>query len=254
MASEAKVAIVTGAGQGIGKGIAGRLLAEGYRVVVADIDGEAASEAAVEFGKTSVYPVVVDVSDEDQVKEMIATTAESFGRIDALVNNAAFAGAHLGPVEELELATWNALIGTNLTGVFLCAKHAVPLLRASGGSMVNIASTRAFQSEPDTEAYSASKGGVVALTHALAMSLGPQVRVNCISPGWIAVDDWKQSSRRKEPQLRHEDHAQHPAGRVGRPADIAEMVAYLLSDRAGFITGQNFIVDGGMTRKMIYVD
>ena len=107
---------------------------------------------------------------------------------------------------------------------------------------MNIASTRALQSEPDTEAYAASKGGLVALTHALALSLGPEVRVNCISPGWIA----HQPVRRK-------DHAQHPAGRVGQPQDVAELVAYLLSDAAGFVTGQNFVIDGGMTKKMIYV-
>ena len=114
--------------------------------------------------------------------------------------------------------------------------------QAARGAIVNIASTRALQSEPDTEAYAASKGGLVALTHALAMSLGPAVRVNCISPGWIAHQP-----------VRKKDHAQHPVGRVGRAEDVAEMVAYLLSDAAGFVTGQNFVIDGGMTKKMIYV-
>ncbi|UFS72758.1 SDR family oxidoreductase [Geomonas sp. RF6] len=253
MNDSAKVAVVTGAGQGIGKGIAMHLVGDGYRVVIADIDAEAAEEAAAQVGAAAL-PVIVDVADEGSVQALFQATISRFGRLDALVNNAAFAGAHLGPVEQLELSTWNRLIATNLTGVFLCSKHSAALLRASRGSIVNIASTRALQSEADTEAYSASKGGVVALTHALAMSLGPEVRVNCISPGWIAVEDWKKQSRRKEPQLRPEDHAQHPTGRVGKPGDIASLAAYLLSDSASFITGQNFVVDGGMTRKMIYLD
>jgi hypothetical protein len=102
-------------------------------------------------------------------------------------------------------------------------------------------------SEPNTESYSASKGGLVALTHALAISLGPDVRVNCISPGWIVV------RREEEKKLRRKDHLQHPAGRAGRPEDIAEMAAFLLDrERSGFVTGANFVVDGGMTRKMIY--
>ena len=118
-------------------------------------------------------------------------------------------------------------------------------LRQSRGSIVNIASTRSAMSEPDTFAYSASKGGIVSLTHSLAASLAPDVRVNCVSPGWMDV---------RGEALRPEDHAQHWAGRVGIPADIGEMVAYLLSPKAGFITGTNMVVDGGMTRKMIYAD
>jgi NAD(P)-dependent dehydrogenase (short-subunit alcohol dehydrogenase family) len=144
------------------------------------------------------------------------------------------------------------MIATNLTGMFLTTKHAAAELRKGRGAIVNIASTRALQSEPNTEAYAASKGGIVALTHALAMSLGPAVRVNCISPGWIDVSEWKKPSQRKAAELRPEDHAQHPAGRVGTPLDIGKLALYLLSSDAGFITGQNFVVDGGMTRKMIY--
>jgi hypothetical protein len=134
------------------------------------------------------------------------------------------------------------------------AKHCVSHLRQARGAIVNIASTRALQSEAHTEAYSATKGGLVALTHALAVSLGPDVRVNCVSPGWIAASEWKKRSQRKAADLRREDHAQHPAGRLGTPQDIAAMVAFLISDEAGFITGQNFVVDGGMTKKMIYVE
>lgn len=105
----------------------------------------------------------------------------------------------------------------------------------------------------ETEAYSASKGGVVALSHALAMSLGPEIRVNCISPGWIETGEWQKKPLRHAPNLIQQDHLQHPVGRVGKPEDIAEMVAFLISREASFITGSNFVVDGGMTRKMIYV-
>jgi NAD(P)-dependent dehydrogenase (short-subunit alcohol dehydrogenase family) len=255
MSETARVAVITGAGQGIGRCLAKRFLEEGWLAVIADIDAEAAAESAAEFGtpKTAL-PYHLDVADEPAVQGMMAEVMARYGRIDALVNNAAQARAHMGPVESLELAQWSRLIATNLTGVFLCSKHAIAALRESGGSIVNIASTRALQSEPDTEAYSASKGGVVALTHSLAVSLGPGVRVNCVSPGWIAVEQWQKHSRAKRPELRPEDHAQHPAGRVGRPEDVADLVLYLVSERAGFITGQNFVVDGGMTRKMIYLE
>jgi NAD(P)-dependent dehydrogenase (short-subunit alcohol dehydrogenase family) len=184
-----------------------------------------------------------DVSDEASVAAAVAGCVARFGRIDGLVNNAGLANPHAGPIETLDIAHWNRVIGTNLTGVMLCAKHCVAELRKVRGAIVNISSTRALQSEPESEAYAAAKGGVVALTHALAISLGPAIRVNCISPGWIDVQG---------AQLRAVDHAQHPVGRVGRPDDIAELASFLLSDKAGFITGQNFVADGGMTRKMLY--
>ena len=109
-------------------------------------------------------------------------------------------------------------------------------------------------SEPDNEAYATTKGGLVALTHALANSLGPDVRVNAIAPGWIATDAWKPRKERKEPDLRDVDHAQHPAGRVGRPEDVAALAAYLVSEEATFLTGACVVLDGGMTRKMIYAE
>ena len=228
-----KTALVTGAAQGIGAAIAALLAERGYEVAVADVKNP---------GK-GVFFVHTDVSREASVRACVRAVVRKLGRLDALVNNAGLADPANGPLEKLALAHWNRRIGTNLTGVFLMAKHCAAHLRAARGAMVNIASTRALQSEPHTEAYAASKGGVVALSHALAMSLGPEVRVNCISPGWIAHQ-----------RLREKDHAQHPVGRAGRDADIAALTAYLLSDAAGFITGQNFIADGGMTRKMIYLE
>ncbi len=157
------------------------------------------------------------------------------------------------PLAKLRLEEWNRVLSVNLTGAVLCAKHSAPHLAKSRGSIVNIASTRALMSEPDTFAYSASKGGVVALTHSLALSLGPEVRVNCISPGWIDVSEWKKGRARRAAKLSAMDHNQHPSGRVGRPEDIASLAAYLISPEAGFITGANFVVDGGMTRKMVYL-
>jgi NAD(P)-dependent dehydrogenase (short-subunit alcohol dehydrogenase family) len=230
-----KVALVTGGAQGIGRAAAALLAARGYRVAVADVAAPAGRKPPFLFQRA-------DVSSEAAVRACVRAVVKRFGRLDALVNNAGLTGPRDGPIEKLPLARWNRRIAVNLTGAFLMAKHCAPHLRAARGAIVNIASTRALQSEPHTEAYAASKGGLVALTHALAMSLGPRVRVNCISPGWIS----------HQPVRRKKDHAQHPVGRVGRDEDVAELVAYLLSDAAGFVTAQNFVIDGGMTRKMIY--
>ena len=163
------------------------------------------------------------------------------GRLDALVCNAGINARK--PIAALSLAEWSRVLATNLTSTFLLVRAAESLLRAAKGAVVTIASSRARMSEADTEAYAASKGGLVALTHALAISLGPDVRVNCISPGWIFT--------KGEPP-RPEDHAFHPAGRVGTPADVAALAAFLVGPDSGFITGAEFVVDGGVTRKMIY--
>jgi NAD(P)-dependent dehydrogenase (short-subunit alcohol dehydrogenase family) len=251
--SEPQVAIVSGAGQGIGKAIAKRLLERGLKVVIADVDDEAGRETADEYRALGdIRYVRCDVADEAQVRHLIDETISHYKRIDALVNNAGI--GRFKPLEETTLADWNAVIGVNLTGAFLCARQAAPHLRAARGAIVNIASTRALMSEPGTTAYSASKGGVVALTHSLAASLGPDVRVNCISPGWIEVGDWKKRSARAAPKHSERDRSQHPVGRVGAPDDVAALVEYLISPAAGFITGANFVVDGGMTRKMIYAE
>jgi NAD(P)-dependent dehydrogenase (short-subunit alcohol dehydrogenase family) len=255
MAIDGKVALVTGGGQGIGKGIVAHLLRANMAVAIAEIDaetGEEAEESLRHYGTVRFYET--DVSSEASVERAVRLTLEQFGRLDALVNNAGIANPNTAPVQELSLEAWNRVIGVNLSGVFLCTKHAVPFLRLTRGAIVNIASTRALQSEPNTEAYSASKGGVVALTHALAMSLGPDIRVNCVSPGWIDTSEWKKAKQAPKSALGEIDHTQHPVGRVGIPDDVASLAAFLISDQAGFITGQNFVVDGGMTRKMIYAE
>lgn len=226
-----RTAIVTGAARGIGRAVAKHLDGLGWTVARLDV-------------RPGSGEVFCDVSDEGSVsaafRQIGGMLAPGLG---LLVNNAGVAGAVSGPVEKLALADWNRWIGTNLTGPFLMTRAAVPHLRRGGGSIVNITSTRAAMSEPETEAYAASKGGLAALTHALAMSLGPDIRVNAVAPGWIDTSGGA---------LRDIDHAQHPAGRVGRPQDIAEAVAYLAT--AGFVTAETLTVDGGMTRKMIYED
>jgi len=229
-----RVALVSGGAHGIGAAIAARLAGEGWRVVVADVDPRGAAPAGGRH-------VVCDVADEAAVGALVDGVTAQEARLDALVCNA---GINVRkPIAQLRLDEWSRVIATNLTSAFLLVRAAETLLRAANGAVVTIASTRAHMSEANTEAYSATKGGLVALTHALAISLAPEVRVNCISPGWIFT---------KGDPPRAEDHAFHPAGRVGTPDDIAAMVAFLVGPDSGFVTGAEFIVDGGVTRKMIY--
>jgi NAD(P)-dependent dehydrogenase (short-subunit alcohol dehydrogenase family) len=246
-----KHVIVTGGAQGIGKHLVVDLLNNNYAVSVFEIDEEAIAEFREEFTNETVQVYQVDVSDEKSVEAAVKESEKQHGNIYALVNNAAISIDK--PLEELSFGEWNKVIGTNLSGAFLCSKYASAFMKPHGGRIINMASTRALQSEPDTEAYSASKGGILALTHALAASLGPQIKVNAISPGWIDVSAAKKRSIAHQEKLTKEDHAQHPAGRVGKAEDIAAMVLFLLKKENDFITGQNFVVDGGMTKKMIYV-
>ncbi len=222
-----KRAVVTGGGGLIGTSIIEALLEAGWTVASFD----------VKESKTAARHILCDVGNETSV--LAAFDQLGWKGLELLVNNAGIASPVNGPIHELSLSDWRKVTDSHLTGAFLMTRSAVPLM-GEGASIVNMVSTRAFMSEPETEAYAASKGGLVALTHALAVSLGPKVRVNAIAPGWIT----------DETDLRKKDEAQHPVGRVGRPKDIADGVLYLTS--AGFMTGQVLVLDGGMTRKMIY--
>ena len=242
-----KTVIVTGAGNGIGKGIALLYAEKGANVIVADVDEKAGAktvDAIKEKGGNALF-VKTDVRDEEEIVRLMEIANLTFGRIDILINNAGVS-VFKSPFE-LSIEEWDDIINTNLRSVFLVSREAAKYMRKNkaGGSIVNIASTRAIMSEPNSEAYAASKGGIVALTHALAASFSEyRITVNAISPGWIETGDYS--------KLRKIDHEQHLSKRVGKPDDIARACLYLTAKENDFVTGVNLIVDGGMTRKMIY--
>ncbi|MDH4095370.1 MAG: SDR family oxidoreductase [Betaproteobacteria bacterium] len=240
-----KVLAVTGGAQGIGRAIAEHFAAHGYAVSIADTHvaaGRAVLKALLNKGAHAAF-FRADISQEQDVRNWLRATARTLGCPDVLVNNAGIRAS--APFLTLSPKAFDLVLGTNLRGTFLCTQEAARLMvkHKVAGAIINIASTRAFMSEPGTEAYSASKGGIVALTHATAISLGPKrIRVNSISPGWIETRGRKHSRR---------DRLQHPVGRVGTPEDVASACRYL-AEHAGFMTGQNLTLDGGMTVKMIY--
>jgi NAD(P)-dependent dehydrogenase (short-subunit alcohol dehydrogenase family) len=241
MAAAKPVALITGGAKGIGRAIARHLVESGWQVGIIDLPDSGLRRAFPR--QRGVLLIDGDVRDEETASDAVEALIHRFGRLNAVVSNAGMMIRK--PLRRLTLSDWHRVLDTNLTAAFLLARAAEKPLRKSRGAIVTIASTRALMSEPNTESYSASKGGLVALTHALAISLAPEVRVNCVSPGWIETKDYA--------GLRRKDHTQHPAGRVGKPDDIAELVAWLLDGkRSGFVTGANFVIDGGMTRKMIY--
>jgi hypothetical protein len=241
MSTAKPVALITGGAKGIGRAIARHLVASGWQVAIIDLADSGLRRAFAR--ERDVLIIEGDVRDEKTVSAAVGATVHRFRRLDAVVSNAGIMVRK--PLRRLTLSEWHRVLDTNLTAAFLLARAAEKPLRKAHGAIVTIASTRALMSEPNTESYSASKGGLLALTHALAISLAPDVRVNCVSPGWIETKDYA--------GLRQKDHRQHPAGRVGKPQDVAELVSWLLDGkRSGFVTGANFVIDGGMTRKMIY--
>ena len=220
-----KVAVVTGGAHGIGKAIAEKFIALGAKVAIIDI-------------KDNPY-FVGDLADKKVLEKFAAKVINDFGKVDFLINNAppAMLGINDCTYEQFEKA-----LAVGITAPFYLAKLFKDHF-AEGASIINISSSRDRQSQPNTESYTAAKGGIVALTHTLAISLSGRVRVNSISPGWINTT---------ETDYKGEDATQHPVGRVGKPSDIAEAVMFLCSDKAGFITGENICIDGGMTKQMIY--
>lgn len=222
---EGKVAVVTGGASGIGRAVANAFEEAGARVCVIDV------KPGNHF--------VGDVGDPAALEAFAAEIAGKYGHVDYLVNNA------LPLMKGIADCSWNefnAALRVGVSAPFYLTKLLLPHF-APGAAIVNISSSRDRMSQPNTESYTAAKGGLSALTHALAVSLAGRVRVNSISPGWIDTTG---------SEITGPDAAQQPVGRVGRPEDIASMVLYLCSERAGFITGENICIDGGMTRQMIY--
>ena len=238
MRFENKFAIVTGGANGIGLCISRAFLKEGASVAVIDIDKKAGEELQSRHEKLDFFHG--DIAEKDILLRFVNSLDRP---VDCLINNACVNRAGL-----LSACSWEDFEYVQRVGVsapyYLTSLLLDKKLLLKGAAIVNIASTRAQQSQEDTESYTAAKGGISALTHAMAVSLSGRVRVNCISPGWI--------ERSAEPKHSEQDKNQHPAGRVGRPEDIAEMTLYLCSDKAGFISGENITIDGGMSRLMVY--
>lgn len=227
-----KTIIITGASNGIGKALAKKLRKK-YQII--NIDKIEKKMDRVKFYKC-------DLSSKEQLLKTIEKIKKDRNKIYALINNAAIFN-HIS-LEEQTIEEWEKIISVNLTAPYILSKEFASLLKESKGHIINISSTRALMSESGTESYSTSKGGISSLTHALAVSLAPNVKVNSISPGWINTDiNYKPTAN---------DNEQHLSGRVGTPLDIVDTVKFLLKNR-GFITGENIVVDGGMTKKMIYV-
>ncbi|MET3698932.1 hypothetical protein SAMN05877753_110168 [Bacillus oleivorans] len=242
-----KVVIVTGAANGIGRGVALEYVKSGAKVVLADVNEEQGVQTLAEIRKSwsEVQFLKTDVKKPDDIVELMNFTKQTYGTIDILINNAG-KGLFKSPFD-VTVEEWEDVIHTNLRSVFLCSREAAKVMKENeeGGSIVNIASTRAIMSEPNSEGYAATKGGIVALTHALAASFSNyRITVNAISPGWIETGEYS--------KLSSLDHEQHLSKRVGKPDDIARACLYLTAIENDFVTGVNLVVDGGMTRKMIY--
>lgn len=236
---------ITGAGHGIGRAIVEAFAREGDRVAFCDIDTTRGAKVAAATGARFF---ALDVCDKGALERAVQSLLEEWGDLDVIVNNVGI--SEFEPITETTVEHFERVIDTNLRSAFITSRLLAMHRAKTGatntyGRIVNICSTRYLQSEPHSEAYAASKGGIWSLTHALAMSLAPyHITVNCIAPGWISVNE--------DEVLRDEDHAFHPSGRVGKAEDVAHTCLFLCDRRSDFITGECITVDGGVTKRMIY--
>ncbi|KAM0720034.1 hypothetical protein Q7P37_004169 [Cladosporium fusiforme] len=259
--------LITGGARGIGRGLTSQLLRSGHRVFILDHNKEELNHTISKFSKSNTQGhdfdgVACDLRQPSEIRSAVDRARQLFdGHLDCLINNAAFTGgvgaANTG---DMSLDTWNAALETNLTAPMLMSQHCIPMLaksasRSVGGSIIHVSSTRAIMSEPDSEAYAATKAGLLGLSQSMAVSLAPQgVRVNALLPGWIHVENEckaaDEQGQKWEDGLSEADHAWHLTGRVGKVEDVLRAVQYLCESEG--VTGTEMVVDGGVTRKMVY--
>jgi hypothetical protein len=240
-----RVAVVTGSTRGIGAGVAKRLADEGASVVVTGRSrdaGEATVADIEDAGGEAVF-VRADMRDPDDIVALFDATVEEFGRLDVLVNNAGVE-TNTG-IEEATMDDWAFVVETDFRSFWLCAKAAAE--RMDGGAIVNTSSNHAFLTMPGLFPYNAVKAGINGMTRAMALDLGPRIRVNTVNPGWVAIE---RTTEDMDEEYREHLESIHPVGRVGTPADVAAAVAFLASEEAGYVTGTSLVVDGGRTAVM----
>jgi NAD(P)-dependent dehydrogenase (short-subunit alcohol dehydrogenase family) len=248
MKLDGKVSIITGSASGIGRASAREFAKEGAQVIIADVNLAGAHETAQQIvtAGRSALALETDVADPKSVENLIEQTLRSFGRIDVLFNNAAIQVNKT--VEEMTVEEWNRQIGINLGGVFLCSKFALPHLRKTKGSIVNMASVNGFFVEPICAGYCATKGGIIVLTKAMAIDHGKDgIKVNCICPGYIDSGlAWEYFETQPNPtEARNAAAKLHALWRVGQPEEVARLAVFLASDDASFMTGSSVVVSGG---------
>lgn len=249
-----KVAIVTGASQGIGEGITRTFAREGARVIVADVNKELGEQLVQELSEARIeaHFVETDVSKEDQVKALIAKTVDIFSGVDILVNNAAVTVRK--SVEDTTFEEWQQILGVNLTGAFLCSKYVIPeMKKRGGGAIVNIASWHAEKTITRLAAYAASKGGLTALTRQMSLDLGPHnIRVNAVCPSTVDTPLLEKTfASLEDPEEAFNQTLQfQPFGRIGTVDDIANACLFMVSDEASYVSGQTLMVDGAAINKI----